>query len=122
MSANITVADDEEELRQLVRFHLESAGHAVTIHPDGEICWQQLQRTDPPPDLLLTDVMMPGMNGFQLLERLREDEELSTLPVVMLTARGTEADVVQGFDVGATDYLTKPFRSQELLARIGRYL
>lgn len=122
MSANITIADDEEELRQLVQFHLESAGHAVTTHPDGETCWQQLQRADPPPNLLLTDVMMPGMNGFQLLECLREDEALSTLPVVMLTARGTEADVVQGFDVGATDYLTKPFRSQELLARIGRYL
>ncbi|ADJ14706.1 response regulator transcription factor [Halalkalicoccus jeotgali] len=122
MNTDVFVVDDEPELRELVSFHLETAGYDVATYPDGEACWQQLQGTDSPPDVLLVDVMMPNMNGFQLLKAVRDGEGLSELPVIMLTARGTETDVVQGFDIGATDYLTKPFRSQELLARIGRYV
>lgn len=120
MAADIFVVDDEPELRHLVSFHIENAGYDVTTYPDGETCWNQLQQADSHPDLLLTDVMMPNMNGFQLVKKLRQNDDLSEFPIIMLTGRGKEADVVQGLDVGADDYLTKPFRSQELLARINR--
>lgn len=122
MPTDICVVDDEPELRQLVRFHLANAGYSVITYPDGEACWHGIQRADSPPDLLLTDVMMPNMNGFQLVKHIRQSDELSELPVLVLTGRGKEADVVQGLDTGADDYLTKPFRSQELLARINRCL
>jgi len=120
--ADVFVVDDEAELRELVTFHLETAGYDVRSFPDGEACWQQLQGTDQPPGAILTDVMMPNMDGFQLLQHVREDDDLSALPVVMLTGRGTESDVVRGLETGADDYLTKPFGSEELLAYIERYL
>lgn len=122
MSPEILITDDDDELRHLVSFHLETQGYDVATASDGEACWQRIQGTGSDPDLLLLDVMMPGMDGFQVLQRVREHEALSELPVIMLTARGTEADVVKGLDIGATDYLTKPFRSQELLARVRRHL
>jgi DNA-binding response OmpR family regulator len=122
MATDILIVDDEPELRQLISFHVENAGYDVMTYPDGEACWNQLQQADSPPELLLTDVMMPNMDGFQLVENLRQSDDFSELPVIMLTGRGKEADVVQGLDVGADDYLTKPFRSQELLARINRCL
>lgn len=124
MSAEVLVTDDNDELRHLISFHLETGGYDVTTAPDGETCWERLQETESAPDLLLLDVMMPGIDGFQVLQRVRkhENDSLAELPIVMLTARGTEADVVRGLDIGATDYLTKPFRSQELLARVRRHL
>lgn len=122
MSSSIFVAEDEDDLRKLITFQLETNGYTVTTYADGKACWQELQQSDQPPDLLLTDVMMPKMDGFQLLKSIRNKNDLSDLPVIILTVRGTESDVVQGLDTGATDYLTKPFRSQELLARIRRYL
>ena len=118
----VFVVDDEAKLRELVTFHLETAGHDVTVFPDGRACWQQLQEADQPPEVILTDVMMPRMNGFQLVQHVRDDGDLSEIPIVMLTGRGTESDVVRGLEVGASDYLTKPFRSQELIAHVERYL
>ena len=119
---NVFVVDDEAELRELVTFHLETAGHDVTVFPDGHACWQELQEADRPPEVILTDVMMPNMDGFQLLRHVRDDDGLAEVPVVMLTGRSTESDVVHGLEDGADDYLTKPFSSQELLAHIERYL
>ena len=118
----VFVVDDEANLRELVTFHLETAGHDVTVFPDGRACWQQLQEADQPPEVILTDVMMPRMNGFQLVQHVRDDGDLSEIPIVMLTGRGTESDVVRGLEIGANDYLTKPFRSQELIAYVERYL
>ena len=119
---NVFVVDDEAELRELVTFHLETAGHDVTVFPDGHACWQELQGADRPPGVILTDVMMPNMDGFQLLRHVRDDDGLAEVPVVMLTGRSTESDVIRGLEDGADDYLTKPFSSQELLAHIERYL
>ena len=119
---NVFVVDDEAELRELVTFHLETAGHDVTVFPDGHACWQELQEADRPPEVILTDVMMPNMDGFQLLRHVRDDDGLAEVPVVMLTGRSTESDVIRGLEDGADDYLTKPFSSQELLAHIERYL
>ena len=118
----VFVVDDEAKLRELVTFHLETAGHDVTAFPDGRACWQQLQEADQPPEVILTDVMMPRMNGFQLVQHVRDDGNLSEIPIVMLTGRGTESDVVRGLEIGASDYLTKPFSSQELIAHVERYL
>jgi DNA-binding response OmpR family regulator len=120
--SDVFVADDEAKLRELVAFHLETAGHDVTIFPDGQACWQRLQEADQLPGVILTDVMMPHMDGFQLVQRVRDDGNLSEIPIVILTGRGTESDVVRGLEIGANDYLTKPFRSQELIAHIERYL
>lgn len=122
MPDEIFIVDDEVEVRQLISFHLENAGYHVTLYPDGEACWNDLQHSDSHPDLVLTDVMMPNMNGFHLVENISQADDLPEIPIIMLTGCGTEADVVQGFDTGAHDYITKPFRSQELLARIGRYV
>ena len=119
---NVFVVDDEAELRELVTFHLKTAGHDVAVFPDGHACWQELQEADRPPGVILTDVMMPNMDGFQLLRHVRDDDGLAEVPVVMLTGRSTESDVVRGLEDGADDYLTKPFSSQELLAHIERYL
>lgn len=77
MTTEIFVTDDEDELRQLITFHLENTGYAVTTYPDGEACWHRLRQVDPPPALLVTDVMMPKMNGFQLLKAIRRSDELS---------------------------------------------
>jgi DNA-binding response OmpR family regulator len=121
-STDVFVVDDEAELRELVTFHLETAGHDVAVFPDGSACWQELQAADRPPGVILADVMMPNMDGFQLLKHVRDDDGLAEVPVIMLTGRSTESDVVRGLEVGADDYLTKPFRSQELLARVERYL
>ena len=120
--SDVFVADDEADLRELVTFHLETAGHDVTAFPDGRACWQQLQEADQPPKVILTDVMMPRMDGFQLVRHVRDDGDLSEIPIVMLTGRGTESDVVRGLEIGANDYLTKPFSSQELIAHVERYL
>jgi len=120
--SDVFVADDEAKLRELVAFHLETAGHDVTIFSDGQACWQRLQEADQLPGAILTDVMMPHMDGFQLVQHVRNDGNLSEIPIVILTGRGTESDVVRGLEIGANDYLTKPFRSQELIAHIERYL
>jgi len=74
------------------------------------------------PDLILLDVMMPVMNGYEVLRRVKEDENLKNIPVVMLTARAQEKDVVKGIDLGADDYIIKPFHPAELLARVKRIL
>ena len=118
----VFVVDDEANLRELVTFHLETAGHDVTAFPDGRACWQQLQEAEQLPEVILTDVMMPRMNGFQLVQHVRDDGDLAEIPIVILTGRGTESDVVRGLEIGANDYLTKPFRSQELIAHVERYL
>ena len=120
--SDVFVADDEAKLRELVTFHLETAGHEVTVFPDGRACWQRLQEVDQPPAVILTDVMMPRMDGFQLVQHVRDDGDLAEVPIVILTGRGTESDVVRGLEIGASDYLTKPFRSQELIAHVERYL
>ena len=118
----VFVVDDEAKLRELVTFHLETAGHDVTVFPDGRACWQQLQEAEQLPEVILTDVMMPRMDRFQLVRHVRDDGDLAEIPIVILTGRGTESDVVRGLEIGASDYLTKPFRSQELIAHVERYL
>ena len=109
----ILVVDDESRMVRFVRMNLELEGYKVTEAGDGMEALEKVR--DELPDLVLLDVMMPEMDGFETLERLRE---ISTVPVIMLTVKGDEEDRIRGLDLGADDYVTKPFSPHELASRI----
>jgi DNA-binding response OmpR family regulator len=111
--ARILVIEDEEDIRNLVAELLGRAGYRVEQAPDGRTGLRALHAS--PPDLVLLDVTMPELDGWQTLERIRD---LSEVPVLMLTARGSELERVRGLKAGADDYMTKPFGRQELVARV----
>jgi two-component system phosphate regulon response regulator PhoB len=112
----ILVADDEEDLRELVAYRLSRSGYEVVEAVDGQEALElATQRT---PDLMVLDVMMPRLDGYELTRRVREQDSLRSVPVILLTARSQETDVSRGFDVGADDYLKKPFNPDELVARV----
>lgn len=109
----IVVADDDPQLLRLVTHNLEFEGYEPIPAADGQQALEAIERRQP--DLALLDVMMPKLDGFAVCERVRE---FSNVPIIILTARGQDQDKVHGFDVGADDYLTKPFNVDELLARV----
>ncbi|MGI9058275.1 MAG: response regulator transcription factor [Ktedonobacteraceae bacterium] len=109
----ILTADDDPQLLRLVARNLQLEGYEVLTASDGQQALEQIEATRP--DLVLLDVMMPKMDGFTVCQRVRE---FSTVPVIMVTARGQDQDKVRGLDMGADDYLTKPFSVDELLARV----
>lgn len=113
------VVDDDEPIRRLVRHRLESAGYEVRVCEDGQEAATLLENGFEPA-LAVLDVMMPRLDGTRLLRMIRADEFPvdPDLSVVMLTSRGREEHVVEGFESGADDYVTKPFRAAELLARV----
>ena len=115
--SRVLVVDDEPDIRGLLRDLLERAGHGVVEAPDGREGVRLFHAEQP--DLVILDVSMPGFDGWQTLERIRE---LSSVPVLMLTARTQEMDKVRGLRAGADDYITKPFGRQELLARVEAHL
>lgn len=121
MSHELVVADDDEAIREIIAFKLSGSDRNLAIFENGRECWEYLE-SNPAPDLIILDVMMPGLTGLQLLEQIREDDDLADLPVIMLTSRGREEHVVEGLERGATDYMTKPFSPKELLARVKRQL
>ena len=110
------VVEDEESILELLRYNLEKAGYAVITAGSGEDGLALARRHRP--DLILLDLMLPGMDGLEVCRTLKESKETERIPVVMLTARGEEADIVAGLELGADDYLTKPFSPRVLLARI----
>jgi DNA-binding response OmpR family regulator len=112
----VLVADDDEDILELVTFRLERSGYTVVQARDGEEAWNLAQAQ--PPDLAVLDVMMPKLDGFELTRRIRAKPETERVPIILLTARAQDADVQQGFDAGADDYLRKPFSPQELRARV----
>jgi DNA-binding response OmpR family regulator len=117
MSTRILLVEDEEHLARGLAFNFEAEGYEVELHERAESAQQRLEQADGEPvDLLVLDVMLPGMSGIELLRRLRARGD--ELPVLLLTARDTERDVVRGLDMGADDYLTKPFSLPVLLARV----
>lgn len=109
----IVVADDDPQLLRLVMRNLEFEGYEPIAAADGQQALEEIERRQP--DLALLDVMMPKLDGFAVCERVRE---FSALPIIILTARGQDQDKIHGFDVGADDYLTKPFNVDELLVRV----
>lgn len=114
--ASILIADDDDLLGELLRFKLEDAGHSVMVVENGENALECAQSGRF--DLVVLDAMMPVRSGFEVLRELSKDPAVSDLPVVMLTSRRGQDDVVNALKAGASDYLTKPFIPDELLVRI----
>jgi DNA-binding response OmpR family regulator len=119
--ASILVVEDDDNIAQLLRFMLEREGHAVTVLPDGEAAHAHIA-SEPPPHLVLLDSMLPYRDGSSLLKQMRALDAWRRVPVVMLTARSLEKDIVAALDAGASDYVIKPFQPHELLARVRRLL
>ena len=120
MTHKIVIADDEEHLGYMVKFKLEKSGYQVVWKMDGREALEAVRQERPA--LVILDVMMPGLTGFEVLEAIKAEDNLKDTPVVMLTARGQEADTLKGISLGAADYIVKPFSPAELLARVQRLL
>jgi two-component system phosphate regulon response regulator PhoB len=116
MRPRILAVDDEPDLLELVRMGLDTAGYEVETAETGARALERLRAS--PPDLLLLDLMLPDLSGIELCKRIRSDARLGDLPVIMLTAKGEEVDRVVGFELGADDYVTKPFSPRELALRV----
>lgn len=116
MPANILVVEDEPAIQELLTLNLQQAGH----HPLRAMSVEQAQllMRETLPDLIILDWMLPGMSGIEFARRLKGDSATKAIPIIMLTAKGEEVDKVRGLEVGADDYVTKPFSPRELLARI----
>lgn len=114
--ASILVVDDEPDLLELVQYNLARAGYDVTCVGSGEEALSVVGASRP--DLVVLDVLLPGIDGLDVCKKFKGDPQTSAIPIVMLTARGDEADVVTGLEVGADDYLPKPFSPRVLLARV----
>lgn len=116
MNKRILIVEDEAAIREMVRVALERAGFEVL--EAGDVSAGRVQIADQRPDLVLLDWMLPGLSGIEFARTLRREEATRELPIILLTARGEEDDRVRGLDVGADDYVTKPFSPRELIARI----
>lgn len=113
---NIMIVEDEEDIQELIQYNLLKNGFNATVHSSGEEALGYISETLP--DLILLDLMLPGIDGLEVCRRLKKDEETDKLPIIMITARGEEEDIVKGFEYGADDYVTKPFSPKILISRI----
>jgi two-component system phosphate regulon response regulator PhoB len=116
----ILLVEDDRALAELVDFHLKKAGYQTRLTADGDDAL--MIACESPPDLVLLDWMIEGTSGIEVCRRLRRMPQTKQIPVIMMTARGEEADRIRGLDTGADDYITKPFSPREMLARIGAVL
>lgn len=118
MESNRTVliVEDEQEIADLVKFHLQREGIEVTMTRSGRKALDLVRQSKP--DLVILDLMLPDLDGLEVCRRLREHDDTKEIPIVILTSRGTEADIVAGIEMGADDYVTKPFSPRVLMARI----
>jgi DNA-binding response OmpR family regulator len=116
MSGRVLIVEDEPDISSLLAFHLEREGYQVSQSPNGLDALQQVRAR--PPDLVLLDLMLPGIGGLEVCRRLRQDPATAALPVVMLTAKREEVDRVLGLELGADDYIVKPFSPKEVVARV----
>ena len=114
--SRIVVVDDDPDVRGLIEYMLVESGHEVTAFADGDEALRSMAAADP--QIVLLDVMMPGLSGLEVLTRLRADVATKDLPVIMLTAKAQDADVDLGLALGADGYMVKPFSPRELVARI----
>lgn len=112
----ILVVDDEEDLLELVRYNLSKEGYRVTCVSTGEAAMREARNN--PPDLIVLDLLLPSVDGLEVCKLLKNDARTKHVPIVMLTAKSEEADVVTGLELGADDYVTKPFSPRVLIARI----
>lgn len=115
MSNKVLVVDDEKSIMNIIAYNLKKEGFQVVCAEDGEMALDMFEKENP--DLILLDIMMPKIDGYGVCKRIRS---FSDVPIIMLTARADEVDKVLGFDIGADDYVTKPFSNRELMARVKR--
>ncbi len=115
MTHRILVIDDEKNIRDLIKYNLEQEGFEVLVAEDGEKGLDQLTSEV---DLIILDLMLPGIDGLEVCRKIKKNDLLAQIPIIMLTARGEEVDKVVGLEIGADDYMVKPFSPRELLARI----
>ncbi len=120
MKTKILVIDDEMHIVELLKFNLETHNYEVDYAYDGIDGY--IKAKENKPDLILLDWMLPNINGIDILKKIRSDKSLKHIPVIMLTAKNMESDKVEGLEIGADDYITKPFSIKELLARISSVL
>ena len=121
MSKAIAVVEDDESIREMLRYYFQSVGYAVRAYESGEALFAGEEGLGLPA-LYILDIMLPGMDGLEILRRLREGRDTADVPVIMLTARSAEMDRVAGLENGADDYVVKPFEMKELIARINAVL
>ena len=116
MKLNIFVVEDDPDISRLVRHHLEAAGYAVRLFPTGSTVIGESERLKP--SLFVLDIMVPGKDGLELCRQIRQTASLAPIPVIFLTAKSSEADRILGLELGADDYISKPFSPRELVARV----
>lgn len=116
MKETILIVEDEEEILELVAYNLSREGYSVRTVTSGEDALKEVRRQLP--DLMLLDLMLPGVDGLEVCRKVKADTATRDLPVIMLTAKSEEADIVTGLELGADDYITKPFSRRVLLARV----
>lgn len=115
-AARLLVVEDEQDLQELLKYNLTREGYTVSCTDSGETALNMVQQD--PPDLILLDLMLPGMDGLEVCRNIKAHASTQHIPVVMLTAKGEETDVVIGLEMGADDYVTKPFSPRVLMARL----
>jgi DNA-binding response OmpR family regulator len=116
MPRNVLIADDEQNIVISLQYLMKREGHAVSVARDGREALAAIQRDRP--DLVLLDVMMPGLSGFDVCQAVRADPALAGVKILLLTAKGRDTDLAKGLALGADAYMTKPFSTQELAARV----
>jgi phosphate regulon transcriptional regulator PhoB len=116
MLRKILIIEDESDLIKLLKYNLEKEGFRVSYATDGSIALAEVRRD--PPDLVILDLMLPGLDGLEVCRQLRRSDKFARIPVLMLSARSEEADRIVGLELGADDYVTKPFSMREVVARV----
>lgn len=118
--AHILAVEDEPDILELLRYNLEQEGFSVSTAVSGEDAVRKAESNTP--DLILLDLMLPGMNGFDVCRRLKSGRRTAAVPIIMVTAKGEESDIIAGLELGADDYITKPFKPKILMARVRNVL
>jgi DNA-binding response OmpR family regulator len=120
MRKNILIVEDEKDIIEVLRYYLEKENYRVHVAEDGFSAFEIAAKIVP--NLILLDLMLPGLDGIEVCRKLKTDERLREIPVIMVTAKAEEADKIRGLDIGADDYVTKPFSAKELVARVKAHL
>ncbi len=113
---SVLVVDDEEDILELIEYNLEKEGYTVKTVKTGEECLSIVEKLSP--EIVILDLMLPGLDGLEVCKRLKQSEPTRTVPVLMLTAKSEDSDIVSGLELGADDYITKPFSPKVLIARV----
>lgn len=116
MSKTILIVDDEQAIIELIQFNLQKEGYQCSIAMDGQTAWDKLEKQKP--DLVILDWMIPKIDGLELCKKIKADPKLTQIPVIMVSAKGDEFDKVLALEIGADDYISKPFSPRELAARV----